>query len=585
MAEANPFAKYATDDEENPFSKYVKVKVRKPDALDRVNGADSMTGIEKFLAGTGKAFVDLGRGVGQYTPFVSRADVAESRKRDAALMDTGAGLSGNIIGGIAALAPTAMIPGANTIAGAGVLGAVTGAMLPSASTQETISNTGIGALGSAAIPSLFRAGRVAKSFVEPFYQSGRDQIVGRAFRDAAGNQADDAARNLLASNSLVNGSLPTAGEAAKNPGIAALQRTAIATDPVAMGEMALRQSANNQARIEALQRIIGDPSVLKEQRAIATEALYKMASGRKIEITPELDALFKRPIMQSAIGEAKTLAANSGRNFSLTKPTDAVSSATLVTKAAEPGSIMGRDAHAIKMALDDTIESAGVNGMGRNAKRAATSTKAAYLDQVERQVNEYAMARDRFARMSQPVNQSEVADLIMQRSTGGIQGNMTPAAFNRALNDRTAQSALGRTDATIAGTFDPQQLSILNNIKSDLKNLDYANSAGRGVGSDTVQKLAYANMMAQSGLPSAVRAFAPASIAGNVAQKFGNIAYSDANKKMSEQLARSLLDPKTVASLMKSGVTPKGLLALEEEISRLGVPIAGGLLGASNWAQ
>ena len=54
---------------------------------------------------------------------------------------------------------------------------------------------------------------------------------------------------------------------------------------------------------------------------------------------------------------------------------------------------------------------------------------------------------------------------------------------------------------------------------------------------------------------------------------------------MSEQLARSMLDPKTVAELMKSGVTPKGLLDLENLVSRLGIPVTGGLLGASNWAQ
>lgn len=592
MAEENPFLKYANQDEENPFLKY-KQKTRTPDALDNPDPTDGMSGFEKFVAGYGKSGVDLARGAGQWLGLVSRKDVEEARKRDAALMRSGAGVAGNIVGGIAALAPTAMIPGANTITGAGVLGAITGALQPSVSTGETLRNVGVGALGSMAIPAAIRTAQVAKSFVEPFYQSGRDQIIGRAFRDVAGNQADDAMRNLAGATSVVPGSLPTAGEAAKNPGIAALQRTAIATDPVAMGEMALRQGANNDARIAALQSLITDKTTSVSAREAAVKALYDQANGKSITLTPELESLLKRPVMQSAISEARTLAANEGRPFGLSPGTADQPSAILganglpvATIPGNPGTLKGVDAHTLKRSLDDTIEGlAGQAGLAKNAKRAAGDTKAAFLSQIEQQLPEYQQARETFARMSKPINQSDVADLIMQRSTGGIQGNMTPAAFNRALNDRTAQSALGRKGATLENTFDTQQLGLLNNIKTDLQNLDYANSAGRGVGSDTVQKLAFSNMLAQSGLPSAVRSFAPASILGNVAQKFGNIAYSDANNKMSEQLARSMLDPQTVAELMRSGVTPKGLLALQESISRLGVPVTGGLLGASNWAQ
>ena len=568
-------------------------KARTPDALDSPNPTDGMSGTQKFLAGYGKSVADLARGIGQYTPFVSRKDVEESRRLDAPLMKTGAGIGGNIVGGMANLAPTAMIPGANTITGAGVLGAVTGAFQPSASTEETLGNVGFGALGGMAIPTAIRAGQVAKSFVEPFYQSGRDQIIGRVFRDVAGNQADDAARNLTGASSIVPGSIPTAGEVAKNPGIAALQRTAVATDPVAMNEMALRQVANNQARISALQTLIGDKNISVSAREAAVKALYDQANGKAITLTPELESLLKRPVMQSAITEARTLAANEGRPFGLSAGTSSQPSSVLganglpvSTVPGTPGTLRGVDAHTLKRSLDDTIEGfAGQNGLAKNAKRAAGDTRAAFLNQIEQQLPEYRQARETFAKLSRPINQSDVAELLLERSTGGIQGNMTPAAFNRSLSDRTAQSALGRKGATLENTFDAPQLSLLNNIKTDLKNLDYANSAGKGPGSDTIQKLAFSNMLRSAGLPNAVQSFAPLSIMGNVAQKFGNIAYSDANKKMSEQLARSMLDPKTVAELMKSGVTPKGLLDLENLVSRLGIPVTGGLLGASNWAQ
>lgn len=113
---------------------------------DPTNG---MSGTEKFLAGVGKAAMDVARGAGQMVGLVDRADVAESRQRDAALMNTGAGAAGNFAGNVAVLAPTALIPGANTVTGAGVIGAVTGLLQPSTSTTETIANIGLGGVGGA----------------------------------------------------------------------------------------------------------------------------------------------------------------------------------------------------------------------------------------------------------------------------------------------------------------------------------------------------------------------------------------------------------------------------------------------------
>lgn len=130
---------------------------------------------EKFAAGAGKVLADMGQGVAQYGAGIadffsprqqglsdlvtgkkpmSRVDearqaVAETRQRDAALMDTTAGRLGNIAGNVALLAPTAMIPGANTYTGAATIGAITGAMQPTTSGGETMANIGLGAAGGA----------------------------------------------------------------------------------------------------------------------------------------------------------------------------------------------------------------------------------------------------------------------------------------------------------------------------------------------------------------------------------------------------------------------------------------------------
>jgi hypothetical protein len=66
------------------------------------------------------------------------------------LMDTGAGFGGSVFGNIAAAVPAAFIPGANSVVGASLIGGGLGFLQPSTSTEETLTNTGIGAVGGAA---------------------------------------------------------------------------------------------------------------------------------------------------------------------------------------------------------------------------------------------------------------------------------------------------------------------------------------------------------------------------------------------------------------------------------------------------
>ena len=129
----------------------------------------------RAVAGYGKAIPDILRGLGQTVGLVSREDVAEARKRDEPLMRSKEGMAGNIAGNIAALVPTAAIPGVTTVRGAAALGAGLGATAPSASTEETVGNVALGGLlggGSQAV-----AGRVARSFQSGARASPRERIA------------------------------------------------------------------------------------------------------------------------------------------------------------------------------------------------------------------------------------------------------------------------------------------------------------------------------------------------------------------------------------------------------------------------
>lgn len=115
---------------------------------------EGVSGFDKFLAGAGKGFVDIGRGAGQRLGLVSEQDIARSRALDAPLMATGAGLAGNIAGNVAAFAPAAMVPGANTMAGAAALGGITGALAPTAEGESVLGNAALGAGGGMAAQGL-----------------------------------------------------------------------------------------------------------------------------------------------------------------------------------------------------------------------------------------------------------------------------------------------------------------------------------------------------------------------------------------------------------------------------------------------
>lgn len=122
-----------------------EVRTHKP-----VSATDDMSGMDKFWAAMGKGITDVGQGIGQRFGQVSKEEVAESRKRDAPLMDSGAGVAGNIAGNLLTVLPALAVPGANSIAGATAIGALSGAARPTVEGESVAQNVATdAALGGA----------------------------------------------------------------------------------------------------------------------------------------------------------------------------------------------------------------------------------------------------------------------------------------------------------------------------------------------------------------------------------------------------------------------------------------------------
>lgn len=269
---------------------------------------EGMTGTEKFLSGAGKAMTDLGRGVGQMVGLVDRADVAESRRLDAPLMNTNAGLAGNVVGNIATALPTMAIPGVNTLRGATLLGGALGLAQPSVNTTETVGNVALGAGGAAAGQKIFEG--VSKmlagtknaqqyaTFGETTKLSGTPSVRATGGGYTFGSVGDDASAGLTKSQSQLAkegqklGFKLTPGQASGSKSLQQLEAK-LESQPMTSGTFNAIKDQNQKTLNRAAAKAIGergdslDSSVL----ANATDRIggvYKMVADKTVrKIDPD----------------------------------------------------------------------------------------------------------------------------------------------------------------------------------------------------------------------------------------------------------------------------------------------------------
>lgn len=160
-----------------------------------LNPTDGVSDWENLAAGAGKAVADTGRGVGQLLGMVSQEDVDEAKRLDAPLMDTKAGMGGNVAGQVAqTVGPTALLargatalraaPAALKLAPALIpalttpiaQGALTGAAFSAAQPVPSGESRGVnavegglgGAAGTAIGRGIARVGSAAKDYATPY---------------------------------------------------------------------------------------------------------------------------------------------------------------------------------------------------------------------------------------------------------------------------------------------------------------------------------------------------------------------------------------------------------------------------------
>jgi hypothetical protein len=530
--------------------------VGRPQGINRTNVLPEPRPLESALAGATKSFVDpmlagaqLATGnAPKINELVQRLAKESGQYQEENPTSYGAGrIGGAVLPAMGAAKVIGAIPSfakLNPYLQAGAIGGAVGAATPEETGktgqpfyQEAAKQATIGAALGAPTPLLGKIAdvgiRATKSLAEPFYEGGQNVILGRALRQFAGNDAEKAIANLRSAKELVPGSMPTVGEAAGVPSLAAAQRAAIGSSPIATNALAGRQLAQNEARTSALENIAPETRVAKYSniREEVANDLYDKALNVKLALAPEdekiVSELIKTPAISKAINQAKENAANRGVNI------------------ADPAGSM-RGLHETKMALDDQISAVKAklekSGTGATSAelRSLISAKDRLLGFIEDINPAYKEASSTFARLSKPVNQLETIANLSQKSISPQTQNIYAANFARELEKVKKEGILSK-----------QQLARLEAISEDLQRNTYAKTAGAGIGSNTMEKLAYNNMLQQVNLPNMLRRHGLAETAGNILARISDVGYGAANKQLTNKMAEALLDPKKSAALMK----------------------------------
>jgi hypothetical protein len=517
---------------------------------------EGMSGPERFLAGLGKSLHDIGQGAGQALGLVKDTDVAETKKYDAALMKTGAGMAGNLTGNLGLGAATMAIPGANTFVGGALTGAALGALEPTAGNESRAKNALAGGVFGSAIPAALNLGKAAKSiFYDPL--AAQNKIIGGALTKVSGQDAEKVAEALRnAAPGATPGVKLSAATISGNPGLAALEDAL--RNVVPNGELNRSALANRAALADALRGIAKTPEDMAAalaERGAKAEQLYGKARAEGIDLaslTPEAkDRLAKfQQNMQSRIPEEIS---NKAKKISEIEGVPMDNSTSIEYM------------HFIKKAIDSEISKAKVSG-DKDLAKAYSGLQETLLNGMGEFSKSYDTARQTFSKMSDPINQMELgqalANKLIPSTAGDIPASLNYAGLATAMRnpDRLAQQATKFSGAKMENVLTPEQLSTVKGVTSDASKIAEALKLGMGEGPATARRLTQNQMIPmyfaeQAPITSKILSLVGKIPGADVAGKLTSMAASTVGNKLEQNMIRNMEDmlannPQQVAQLI-----------------------------------
>lgn len=530
----------------------------------KYNPTNDMNGFETTAAGFGKAIVDTGRGLGQLVGLVDRKDVDEVKARDAALMNTTGGVSGNVAGNIAIALPTVAIPGAATLRGAALIGGAQG-LIQQVGTEDSRTNNVLlggaaGAGGVAVGRGLSGLWQGAKALAEPFTQTGRNKIAGRVIERFADEPAlVRAARG----GKSATGAIPTIAEETGDAGMARLQDAVRSIDPQIAGRIDARLAGNNGARVSALESLAGNESTRKAAdaaRKAATSDLYQTATKANYTVDDQLASLLQRPSVKQAMARAERIAGDQGRPFSFNIAATDTFKGLGNNGQAGSKQITGQGLQDLKMALDEMLTDP-TSGFTGAAGKTIKDLRGQIVNWMEKANPDFKAARQGFAAASKPLNQMDIGGKLIKggaSSASDLLGNVKLSA-NKLMNlfkdeGGLIESATGRKGLgkSLGDVLTPEQEKMVRTLVAEVDRTGAVAAAGNGPGSATAQRMASQNVLERlvgpTGLP---KSWAEGAIANTIVGKPLNLLYGGvAEPKIQQALAEAVLDPAKARAML-----------------------------------
>jgi hypothetical protein len=333
-----------------------------------------------------------------------------------------------VLGGTAKDAAIALLKNA-------VTGSATGSTIGTLSDDGTaLEGAEAGALYSLLGPAAETVGKVGGyvasrggQIADLFRKGGEENILNRYQNTIlGGSDKQKLATALRTSGEIVPGSKPTAAEALagipEGSPLVAHQKI-VAETPGGVSSMFGQRNLDQQnARAALLKEIAKTPKEL-EIAEMARDNVANFNFGKAYDQAIKADSglvgLSKNPFFQDEVDDALKLMSGKPKNLT-------------------------QFLHYVKVGLDDKLSKVGDNALNSAQKAAVQKTKNELLGWLKNKNPQYDVGRREFARMSDPINQMEIGQLLEKKLVNPT-GKETGGSYLAAIDDseKLAKQATG----------------------------------------------------------------------------------------------------------------------------------------------
>ena len=447
-------------------------------------------------------------------------------------------IGGALVSPVNRLAPTAAAPTAlGRVGQAAGTGVVFGALEPVKDVdnylEEKLSQMSTGAIAGTVLGGGVEAGKKAaplvKQLTPTITEEGKKQALREYIIGLTGGEKQKVVEALRNADELVAGSRPTAAEAIADipaaTGLASFQQRLSRSMPEEgiAGQFAQREAQQQAARVGALRQDVAQtPELLDLARTLRESDAarnYGQAFSTTVTADPRLAKIVSNPYVKDALPDAIKLAEARG----ITAKTD-----------------LTQFLQFVKIGLDKQLTRTGDTALSNTEKAAVQQAKKELVNWVGSKNPAFNLARESFAKASQPINQMEIGQFLEQKLGTPLGNKERAGAFATAVQE--AASTIKKASGQAAGrqledVLTPKQTATVNNILADVsrkaKAEELASRSNIGTLSPESQELP--NLLNR-----------PIAIINNILKA----VKKDSNAELNRLAAQLLLEPRNLATFI-----------------------------------